>query len=99
MGRLLNYFQGPKIDSEGQLRAAREKAKSYTPEQEARARAAGFKSADEMVLFMKNRQRGLRQTDTVRSRLSLDDALAGHPMNTIGRAASEVQRVNERMRR
>lgn len=102
MSRLFDYFTSPRVDSEGQLRAAQARARQFTPQQDAEARAHGFKNADEMVLFLKNRSVGAHQTthvpanSGVTSDLSLANLLPWHPANTIGIASDALAQANNR---
>jgi hypothetical protein len=97
MSDLFGYFNKPRIDSEGQLRAAQQKAKTYTSEQNARARASGFRDANEEELFM--RQRSRKSGGTVpggSGRASLDSMLSWHPRNTINRATDAMRTARGR---
>lgn len=88
MSRLLGYFQSPKVDSEGQLRAAQQT--TYSQQQEQQARQAGFRSADEMMVYMRARQQ--KGSANPRSRkLNLQDMLSWHPTNTLNRASSAMR--------
>jgi hypothetical protein len=101
MSDLIGYFQKPKIDSEGQLRAAQSRARSYTREQEAQARAAGFDSADAMVQYTRQKQNKTGGTVPGRGKGALSgllggDAMAWHPTNTLNRASDALRSARGR---
>jgi hypothetical protein len=96
--QLMSYFQSvmpteKKVDSEGQLRAAQAAASQYTSKQEAVARSNGFRSADEMYSFLKQRQAPPIK-GSAPQRLSIADAVAWHPAKTIGMASDALARAN-----
>lgn len=95
MGRLLGYFQGEKIDSEGQLKAAQTKGRGYSSADNAKARAAGFPSADAMAVYTKNKQ--TKTGGSVKGQsLNMRDLLAWHPAYTIGMTADAMPSFDER---
>lgn len=98
MGKMLGYFYSPRIDSEQQLKDAQAAARSYTPKQDAQARAAGFKNADEMVSFLKQRQSGARvvRSGNPYEGMSISDLFAWHPSNTIQRASDALKGANSK---
>lgn len=89
MSRLLGYFQAPKVDSEGQLRAAQQA--TYSQQQEQQARQAGFRSADEMMNYMRARRDSPKGNTTTRGGLNLADLFSWHPTNTLNRASSAMR--------
>lgn len=97
MGRLLSYIRPEKIDSEGQLRAAQARGRSYTPAENARAKAAGYPSADAMTTYLQQRKKSsgsvARRTGNM---LSLQDMFSWHPANTVGMASDAIAQANER---
>lgn len=96
MGRLMGYFQPERIDSEGQLKAAQSAAGNYTKEQDAQAKAAGFRNANEMLLFLKARQQGSRVQGSAGKAPSVNDAMSWHPKNTIQRASDQLRSATKR---
>lgn len=99
MGKLASYFS-PRIDSEQQLRDAQATARSYTPEQNKQARAAGFRNADEMVLFLKAHQSGNKTVvpgvGSVSDGLSLADLFPWHPANTLNMATEALRKATDK---
>lgn len=92
MGKL---FGQDRIDSEGQLRAAQ--SRTFTQEQEAKARAAGFKSAEEAIAFTAQRQQRRApqtQSESFMDRL-MGTALSWHPKNTLTRASNALKGATE----
>ena len=84
MGKL---FGQDRIDSEGQLRAAQKQ--TFTADQEAKARAAGFNNAAEAIAFTRQRQANRSpqtQSESFMDRL-LGSAFSWHPTNTLNRAS------------
>jgi hypothetical protein len=101
MSDLIGYFQGPKIDSEKQLRDAQVRARSYSSAQEAQARSAGFASADAMAQYMRQKQNKTGGTVPGRGKGALSgllggDALSWHPTNTLNRASGALRSARER---
>lgn len=97
MGRLVGYFQGGNIDSEGQLRAAQSKARAYSPAEDRRAKAAGFPSADAMTVYLNNKKHKVGgSVPAQKPMLDMGDLLAWHPANTIGMAADALDYANKR---
>jgi hypothetical protein len=72
----LDKIFGPDVDSQSQLEAARRKAKTYSAAEEAAARRAGFKSADEMVLYNRRRSGG-NTVNKGRAKHAVDESIRG----------------------
>ena len=80
----------PAPNSSEQL--AQAQARAYSPAMEKRARANGFRSAEEMMLFEQQRSRK-RAPQTVRgnSQPSVEAAMAIHPKNIFERILAKWQ--------
>lgn len=94
---LKNFFgmgQQGQQNSEQQLQQAQAQQQQTTPEAEAAARQAGFPSAAAMSAWMMQRRNKVGGTTGAKAPMSFGTALAAHPANTIGRAASAVEDAN-----
>lgn len=73
----------------------------YTEEQERLARQAGFRNAEEAVLFQRQKSRNLKPSEASTASGSgglsiLERLFAWHPKVTIGRAANVLNSANRR---
>ena len=100
MGALFDYLKPKaKPDGEAELKMLQQRARSYSPEDNAKAKAAGFRNADEMHVYMKQRMNktgGTVSRNPLRKLLSGTDLMAWHPATTIGMAGDALQSANER---
>lgn len=96
LAQLLGLDSKPKPMSleEAQADAQRQ----YSPELEKLARERGFKSAHEMALFNKARQRGANQQTTQfqeAAQNAVEDTTAWHPANMFNRLAEMINGATE----
>lgn len=88
---ILNLFQGPSVDSQGQLDAAK-KRRSFSASQEAEARRKGFPSAQAAADWAKQKggsSRGVSGSEQVRR--GIEDASALHPKNILDRVSEALR--------
>lgn len=99
----LDKLLGQVMDSQAQLDKAKANNKKYSPEIERGARAKGFKSAQEMLLFEQRRKEGGtvsrgkagHAVNEARNAFSRGDAMAWHPKNLLDMAAAAFERTKE----
>lgn len=98
MGKLMQYFTGAAQPSgEEQLLAAQKAARGYSAKQEASARAAGFKSADQQMVYLKQKQTKTGGSVRGGGNFGMESLVPSwHPRTTLNKATEAMQNARER---
>lgn len=99
----LDQLFGPEIDSAKQLEDAKAGTPAYDAKLEREAKSLGFKSAQELMLFEKNRRKGGNKTvskaangaGVAKEAVGRGDAMAWHPMNMLDSITEAIKNAGK----